>query len=204
MSVPTEPSVYGEIVSLARVRKSALEVLQTWVPAYLAEVERQDSLPQGSLPQPRSWSMPPDVLALPGNLTPTVMVAPPVVDNVERLGKGEQRATIRLTIGAVIAAGPDLDETGMVLARYLTALLALVGQQRIEVSDRLAEPMSVESSLVQTERGAGLGMGSVNVGVSVPSMFTARGGPSEPPSNVYAEPDDHPVVEETAIEIERG
>ena len=57
MSITATRAEVGPMVTGGDVEAAVMVVLRDWLPAYLAEGERQHSLPPGEIPIPKGWAI---------------------------------------------------------------------------------------------------------------------------------------------------
>jgi len=207
--VSGEP-VFGPIVSGGAVRAAVLDTVRLWLPAYLAEVERQRGHTPGALGQPRSWRRPPDIWKVADQQSPAVMVLPPVWNGQpDREGgtRGSVQASWRVAVAVVVnVGGGDPDWSGEVAADYCAALWALLEQQG-SLGGVAADTRCVDldtALLTQADqRQRALAAGSVSAIVMTRDSLRRREGPVEVPADPYEDPGVWPVVETANVTVDK-
>ena len=202
-------AVFGPIIGGTQVRLAVLDTLQLWLPAYLAEVERQAGYEPGTLGQPRSWRRPPDVWKIGDQQSPAIMVLPPVwqqTPEVEGARRGQLHTTWRVAVAcAVSVGGADPDWSGQVVSDYLTAVWALLEQQA-SLGGFAEQTRCIDQDAALLQRGdqrqRSLAAGSVTASVTVRGALQRRDGPVDPPADPYVDPGDWPQVTDTDTEVE--
>src|SRR5215472_7746956 len=71
---PTQPSIFGRIVSTVDIEGWVLTTLRTWSSTYIGEMERQYGLAAGTLPRIRAWRTAPSMDKWPEDQLPCVVV----------------------------------------------------------------------------------------------------------------------------------
>jgi hypothetical protein len=123
-------TAYGRIVAGVDVELALLELIQTWLPDYLAEVCRQRERAPDDLPTPRAWVVSSDVEKMPEDQTPAVIVASPGMTDAPRAdGLGSYVARWRIGIAVHLSARGNALSLRLVRL-YIAAVRALVVQQQ--------------------------------------------------------------------------
>lgn len=178
----TRETAFGTLVAACDVEQALVAKAQTWLPDYLAEVERWRGFDVGTLPQPRSWVVSSEVERMPEDQTPAVLVASPGLTDPPRAdGRGIYVARWRVNVAVHLSAAGNV--YALRNARlYALALRALFAQQqdlddlvirRIEwVDERYDTLPSIDDRTVCTS--------VVEFAVEVADVTTRTAGPLAP------------------------
>lgn len=197
-------SFFGTIVTPTIVRDDVLTMLQTWLPTYIAEVERQRDLPERSIPMPRSWTMPPDVMMMGDHVSPTVMVLPPTLQSTDRAGDGRVSGWWEVVVGVGINAGREVEGTARLIGDYLGAIMAVVEQQRPSTAEAKLNVLSQDATVAVAQQSRAVAMGTVTAQMYVRSLYSRRLGPPEPPENPYDILPPRPTVASANVVVEKS
>lgn len=125
----TGTAVFGPIVTGGDVEGWTLDLLQTWLSTYLAEVERQHGYSGHDLPRPKGWALGPTFDKWPEDQLPGVLIAsrgvpvPPLRD-----GDGSYRARWLVEPGVVCSARTQAESHTLAML-YGAAVRALMVQR---------------------------------------------------------------------------
>lgn len=189
----TDPDVFGDIIDADTIEQAVRDTLQAWLPAHLAHQERRKGLPQGTLPQPRSWPTVSEFdLEAHEQLPAVVIVSQGSTGTPERNPKGEYRKTWRFEIAAVIGDKTER-EARKLGALYLAAIIgALVQNQTLGgVAESCRNVGPDDHAFGTTERRAQRAIYGTAFEVTVKAAFNDRLGPATPPDDPY-HPDPFP------------
>jgi hypothetical protein len=201
-------SVYGQIITRKDVRMAALNHLQNWLPAYLAEIGDQQGLPRtgdGSIPAVRSYSGSGKGLSLnAGNQLPACVVicAGTVGGRTENHGNGDISAEFAVGIGFIVSA-TDWDATNDLLGYYTGAARALF-LQHPSLGGFAADTRWIDETFDELpfKDARTLAGGIVNLGVRVDWVVNSRAGLKEPPADPSADPGDFGQIHTADVIIE--
>lgn len=128
----TETNSFGNIVSVRRIERSVIKVLDKWFPTYLREVERQEEWDLPPLPAPKNYSRRNSFDMEEGELLPKiVVVSPGLYEPPEtREADGYYYAAWQVGVGVATAAHTE-EEAADKAALYAAASRAIVEQQLI-------------------------------------------------------------------------
>jgi hypothetical protein len=93
---------FGRLVSGAQVEDAAETTLQTWLPTYLAEMERQLGVESGSMPVPRAWERTNTWNQHLATQTPVIVLVSGGLAGKPELRNGSYRAAWSLGLAAVV------------------------------------------------------------------------------------------------------
>jgi hypothetical protein len=125
-------SIFKNIQSMGAAEEDWTAHLRTWLPTYLAEVERQNGILEGTYGRPRSWTNSPsnqfDVSMETQWPAILVMIAG-TTDTPKKEGDGTFRATLGLGI-ACLCQARGADMASRMAKDYGSAIRALVVQRK--------------------------------------------------------------------------
>ena len=126
-------SLFGPIVSADQVADAAVATLRTWMPYYVAELERRRPHEDGDPwpPEPRSYRAiaSASITGWPEHQLPAVVVVcPGLAARPERDGQGVYRATWQVGVGVIVSAR-DEAATDRLAGLYGAAARAVIAQQ---------------------------------------------------------------------------
>lgn len=190
---------FGVMVGPDTVGKALLGTLQSYLLAYVAEIERQDGLAPRTLPAPKSFQYAADLdERRPEHHTPSVWVLSPGLDNEPiRHAKGKHGATFDVMVGSFVT-DQGTEKTRVLSSRYCRALRGCLLREAVR---GLRDAGLGECGVTWTDETYNEGDTDQRrtIGVAV-SAFTvqvetvAQAGPSPfpagPPADPYAVPAD--------------
>lgn len=124
--------VFGTIFTPRKMEDALMVTLQTWMPTYLAEIERQTLRDSESLPHPQSWAnSTSEFNAIPGDeiMPLVVVICTGLAGEPERHGDGRYRAPWACGVG-VFTSGRDQDSSRGLAYDYGAAIRALIVQHQ--------------------------------------------------------------------------
>ena len=200
-------SVYGAITHGGLVEKAARDLLKPWMPAYLAEIERQLDRTPGSLPKPRSWTNMIDVDRWPEDQLPcVVLICPGTYSEPISEGDGEHRVTWELRVATVVSGKPDARERMLDNAKIYAAAVRTCVLQHPSLGG-FAQGVSWLGEAyddIPIDRSRTLASGEVAFAVQVDDVASAFDGPAEPPEDPLEDPGDWPTATEVpVVEVDR-
>lgn len=210
-------SIFEPIITRTQITEATRAVLEAWLPAYVAEIERQNGLDPEDLPVPTSfvtrtsfaqW----DVEAA----TPAILIVSPGIINPQILtsglrgepagdGQGRWRALWDLTVGAIVS-GEDPGEIQEKADLYAAAIRACLLQRQPlpDVDGRLRWTGEDYEGIPEVE-SLGVASARVRFECLIPNAVDAHAGPApgtEPPADPYDPPEDWPIVETTHLTVD--
>lgn len=199
-------TVFDHILTADVVEQHALETLQTWLPTYLREVERQTGRDPNTLPAVRSWKPVNIFERWPEDQLPAVLlVSPGLIGTPEKEGDGYYRARWSLGIGVVVSAR-DAATTNSLAKVYAAAVRATILQhQSLGGHSRGVGWVDEKYDDLPAEKGRTLAAGQNIFWVEYAQVVSTKGGPIQPvPPDDEPPPEDWPTVEtaDTTIESE--
>jgi|tagenome__1003787_1003787.scaffolds.fasta_scaffold20665158_4 hypothetical protein len=181
-ALDTRPSAFGALVAACHVETMIVEQLRKWLTTYLAEVDRAQGQPVGTLPAPRSYVVSSDPEKMPEDQTPTVMVVSPgMTDPPQADGQGRFTARWQVNVGVQLAARGNALALRLARLEALAIRAVLVQQQtydtlavrRIEwLGERYDELDSIDDRTVC--------VALVELAVEISDVTTRHAGPLEP------------------------
>lgn len=200
-------SIFGPIVTRIQIAAAVKETLSDWLPAYIAEIERQNELEPESLPMPRSYSTRTQVTKWGEDQTPAVVIVSPGLSGPpERDGSGIWRAPWGVAV-AVIAGG-NSQETVIENSSYYGAAVraCLLQRQPLPGVDGRVRWLDEDYTDIPESDSRSLAAARIELECLIPTAVDDMAGPSpdtEPPEDPYTEPADWPAAEETHLTITR-
>lgn len=200
-------SLVGELKHRGLVEAAALKTLKDWMPFYIAQMERETGRDPRQLPQIKSWVLRPDFEYWPEDLkTPAIVVVSPglVGDRPTKTGDGYYRATWSLGVAAVTEAS-DQDATNELAGVYGAAVRgALLQRRSLEGEMRITDWIDTDTDRIPSEKRRSIAAEMNLFTVEMEQIVSVAEGPrGEPPADPYADPGNWPVVETTAVEVDR-
>lgn len=194
-------SIYRPIITGADVQAAAMDTLQLWMPAYVAELERQTGREPRSVPLPKTWKHTTEKLQRwPEDQVPAVIVVSPGTEG-DPLVNGDGTYDVAFVLGVgVIVAARDQPSANDLVKLYAAAIRTLLVQH--------ASLGGFASGLVWSdEKYDGLPADYLSVGagaeltffVAVSGVMSEDGGPGDPPDDPYDDPGEWPTVETTEL-----
>lgn len=201
----TVSEVFGRMIDGAAVQTAALRTLQTWLPDYLREVERQADIPQGRLPAPRSWGI------AAGDVEKWFAQAPPAVlvrsDGAPRTTRGAQAygAEWELDVVVTVSASVQRRDAPLILAqRYGAAVRAALVQHGTLDGFAVGVDWTETNTADAMERRKVRAVVVESFIVHVADVVARFGGPIEPArGRPSPESPEWPTPERVEIEIQR-
>jgi hypothetical protein len=212
-------SLFGPIIASWNLEQAVLGTLRGWMPEYLAELERQNSLQQRTIPRPpapESYHGGTDLDTWTQDDLPEVIVVVKPDGRPEPAGSGEQAQAYRVEIGcqwlglgSALAEQPE-DEARAVASYLGTATLLLLQHPTLGgIAERIVLVEAPDVSTPDPEQKA-LAQVSTVFTVWVPSIIneslgpigdTPSGSPEYPgaPEEPWADP---PTVESVHLTVE--
>jgi hypothetical protein len=202
--------VFGRLVGAHHVENAVVNLLDTWVDEYLAQVERISSEEVNSIQRPRAVRVSSEQEKMPEDQTPALIVASPgLTDTPWTEGPDKYTARWDIEVGLVVSA-KGITEYGspraLRLARmYALAVRAIVVQQvdadgvlfrRDWIDERYDTLDSIDDRTICLSR--------VRFSIEVPDTLTRSDGPLEPGTGPFPEPaPDWPVAIDADIEVQK-
>ena len=180
--------VYGRLLDTHQIEVAVTETLQVWMPAYIAEVERQRGLEPHAMPLPASWSKTNEFYKWNEDQLPAMIVVCPGLAPTEpkMKGDGSYHAWYRVGVAA-IAGGDDREATRRVAKLYVAAIRGSILQHQ-DLGDFGAEGIrwtNERNAEIPDDAGRTLGSGLATFDVEVKDVANARMGPLDPPDDPY-------------------
>lgn len=187
---------FGRIITRGDVERAALATLKLWMPAYLAELERQQGRDPESLPRVRRWFILDELADVPVGGGPTIAIVSPGLagDRPNAGNDGKYDARFRLGVGIFLGARDQ--EASHDLAGIYVAAIRSILVQHPTLGDVAAGIEWLEESYDDLGTPAGsspredqLAAGRVLVAVTMREVVDPFAGPAEPPDDPYEVPD---------------
>jgi hypothetical protein len=204
--------IFGQFVSLADVEQAVIAQLQNWIPAYIAEVERQADLPPQTIPLPPdpvgSYRGGIDFDTWQAGLCPCLItVVAPLGEPEREFSDGTYLQMFEIQVAAILQM-EDEDTTrryaqyyGIAVANALLqhgSLGSFPNGNQVAVKSLLAAyptlafPNPDERRVIRTV---------VGVHSYIDGVLTEAAGPAVPPENPYAPPGGLPEVAAVAVTV---
>lgn len=200
----TVSEVYGPIPTRIQIADAAIEVLRAWLPAYLAEIERQQDLPAESLPRIRSFTTRTQTTKWAEDQTPAcVVVCPGLAGPPQRDGQGIWRSSWGLGV-AVVTSGNSQESVIANSGFYGAAVRAcLLQKQPLPKLDGRLGWLDEDYAEIPESQSRSLSAARIEFEVLIPHTVDDMAGPAGlPPENPYLPPDNWPVIKTTDLETE--
>lgn len=196
-------SVFGPIITGNDVEQATIETLKLWLPTYLQEMERRNSLDPGSLPTIGFWDT---INAFPGTdeVQPPAgfVVSPGLADKPEQHGDGRIDAWWRIGVAVVISAG-ERRATNELAKLYGAALFTLLAQRSsLGGFASSVELVSLAYDDVPTDYLPVGATAQIECDVLVAAIANAWEGPSEPATGPGDVPPDPVTVTAAELDIQ--
>lgn len=199
----TVSEIFEGIPTRIQIAEAARDQLKLWLPAYLAEIERQQGLPAESLPRIRSFTTRTQTTKWAENQTPAcVIVCPGLSGPPARDGAGVWRSSWGLGV-AVVTSGNSQESVIQNSSYYGAAVRAcLLQQQPLPGLDGRIGWLDEDYAEVPESQSRSLAAARVEFQVLIPHMVCDMAGPVLPPDDPYLPPDNWPTVSDTNLETE--
>lgn len=196
-------SVYGTILSGAQVEQAAIDHLQAWMPAYIAELERQHGRAPRSMTLPRAWKRSNEDFDVwpEAQLPAVILISPGFAGAPTKEGDGTYTATYGLAIGVLLNA--DKQQTANDNVKLYAAAISAAMVQHPSLG-------GVATGLLWTDLGyADVPTNYLKIGaaarlsfeVQVRGILNASKGPSAPPVDPYQDAGNRPTVLTTDLTL---
>lgn len=198
-------SIFQRVVTGDDVERWIVETLRTWSGTYLAELERQHSIPAGTLARPRAWVTTSSFDKFPEDQLPAVMVVS-VGLSENPLRNGDRfRARWEVHVACICSARRP-DEAHRLAMLYLAAHRAILVQRPslggrargVDWLDEDYEPIPFDDT-------RSLAGGEAVFSVEVDDVVSTNAGPVTPDEPLDPETDpwpDWPIVETVDVSTE--
>lgn len=200
----TISETFGPIPTRIGIAAAARTVLSTWLPAYLAEIERQQNLDPESLPQIRSWTTRTEPTKWSEEQTPAcVIVCPGLSGPPERDGNGTWRS--RWGLGVAIITSGNSQESVIANSGYYGAAVraCLLQQQPLPNLDGRLSWLDEDYAEIPEGKSRSLAAARIEFEALIPVTADDMVGPmGNPPANPYLPPAAWPTVNTTNLETE--
>lgn len=121
-------SIFGNIVPGVLLENAVMEIIHSWMPTYLQELERQLGWERGRIPSPRYYTTRNEFDSFPEDKMPMcVVVSPGLADPPTREGDGTYSADWAIGVGFA-AQAKDADSSHAMATIYAAAGRALLLQ----------------------------------------------------------------------------
>lgn len=198
---------FGTVVTRIQIADAVKTVLQDWLPAYIAEIERQNDLTPQSLPMPRSYSTRTEVTKWGEEQTPAVVIVSPGLSGPPRRdGDGDWQAPWAIAVG-VITSGSSQESVIENSSFYGAAVRACL-LQRTPLPGVDGRLLWLDESYTDIPENDSRSLAAARIEFEclIPNAVGDMDGPApnvEPPEDPYTEPADWPTVETTHLTTTR-
>ena len=189
----------NSLIGRQNVEQATIAVLQEWLDEYLAEVEQQNGLEQGSTPRPpadSSYHGGLDFLTFMQEQMPEVIVACQAAGEAERLGSGDYNQVFELQVAAIVS-GQDEDTARLYADLYGAAVMGALLQTKNlgGIADRVRMVEFPRTEFIDPKLRQ-LAQSVQTLHVAVSQVVNDLAGPPSQPA-----PGPVPVVTSTNLEI---
>ena len=126
---PTQPSIFGRVVSGAAVENACMALIAKWISTYLAETERQEGIDAGTTQRPRSLVIASSLDKMPEDQLPAiVLISIGLAERPLKDGSGSYRGRWDMGVAAIASARTQ-QESHQMAQRYIASLRNLVIQR---------------------------------------------------------------------------
>ncbi len=200
-----EPYVgpFEPIVTRIQIANAAKQLLRSWLPAYIAEIERQNDLEPESLPMPRSYSTRTEVTKWGEDQTPAVVIVCPGLSGPpKRDGQGIWSTPWGLAV-AVITSG-KAQESVIANSSFYGAALRACLLQRGPLPGVDGRLFWLDEAYTDIPEGDSRSLAAARVEFEclIPAAVNDMAGPAPtvaPPEDPYAPPENWPAVNTTHL-----
>lgn len=188
--------LYGPLGHSGQITAAAKTHLQAWLPAYLAEMERQTGRDPQDLPIARAWRTAAEIDQWLSDVPPAVLIAcPGTLDTrmAERRAARNFRGyhadwDLRVAVIVEVGGTGDPDELAGIYGAAIRA--ALMQHPTLTDDIRVSAWTGEILDDVPSRQSQTLGMAINHFTVQTRGLLPTTGGPSEPPDDPYAVPPD--------------
>lgn len=193
----------GNIVSGVEVEEAVEDAIRTWLPTYLAEIERQTGRDPETLATFRSYTHQTEFDKWPEDQLPCcIIVSPGTEDSPGKEGNGQMRATWGFVVAMVVSAR-DQESTNRLVKHYAAAVRALLIQHKPVIAGSLTRGFDwvneAYDEMPPEEAGRTLAAARLAFTMEIDQVTSSRGGPRSVPADPYAAPDSNLTVQTTTI-----
>lgn len=168
---------FGQIVTAAQVEAAVISTLRTYLPHYLAEVERQSGA-EPAIATPRTYRVWTESDTWPSDQLPAVIVACPGTSDTRRTAGGYE-ADWDVRVGVIVRTS-DQASTRRLAGIYAAATRAVLVQRPALGGRALATVWTGEEIDSEPDSGQTWGLGTTRVVVTVPQVVDPDQGPTWP------------------------
>lgn len=199
-------SQFGPLVHSGKVEQAVKDTLETWMPTYLREVERQHDRELCSLPSPRSYrlvSESTDPVRWPEDQLPSlVILCPGFAEPPMHQGSGKYRVTYGVSIAAMVSA-KDQGATRL-LARLYGIAVAAIMLQKPSLNDFACGTSWIDERFddipSDTQRSIACALEAFTI--EADNIINTSQGPAAQSADCDEESPEWGVVEETIVDTE--
>lgn len=212
---PLVNTIYSQVVTLHDVEQAVISQLRTWIPACLAEVERQAGIAPGTIPSPpdaiNSFTGGIDFNTWSPALTPVLItVVQPVGEPEREYGNGTYLQTFEIQVATIVQEGDE--DTSRAVAQFYGAavMMALVQHGSLGTFSQTGNQVALKTVLAgyphtifpdPSPNARRVVRSEVTVHSLIDQVVTETAGPATPPSLPYQAPGDWPEVTTVATTV---
>jgi len=199
-------TLFGPLVHSGKVEKAVQDTLETWMPTYLREVERQHDKDQGVLPAPRSYrlvSETNDPVRWPEDQLPSVVImCPGFAEEPVHHGSGLYRVRYGVSVAAMVSAR-DQGATRQ-LARLYGIAVAAILLQKSSLDDFAAGVKWIDEAFddIPSETQRSLAVAVESFTVDVEGVVDSSQGPLTPDASEQETSPEWEQADEVIVDIE--
>jgi hypothetical protein len=182
MPTPATNPTFGTLFVPATIERAMLDLLKTWLPIYLAEVERQIGIEPCTIARPRFYATSVEADHMPGEQLPGIIAVSPGTSENPTREDGAWAAWFDCTIVALVMTPEEL--TTRELAGYFAAAIrgavlqhAGLGVDQVETTWWAGEEYQGEPG---DQRNRTRGAALVHFRVKVRDVISTETGPLDP------------------------
>lgn len=197
-------NVFGNIFTAPQLEAAFQAHLETWLPTYIAEIERQQDIPAHSIALPKFYGTSVEPEMHPGEAFPAVLVVSPgTAEAPMGEGDGKWAAWYQLTVVVLVMSSDEIAVRA--LAGYYSGAVRGAVLQHGSI-DGIADGVRWEGEEFQGEpgeqRNRTRGAALVHFRVRIAETIDTNGGLRTPPTDPYNDPADLPIVQTIEITAE--
>lgn len=197
-------NLFGPIVDGGQVEAAAKATLGEWMPAYLAEMERQTGRAPESLPMVRGWETAPEFDKWPETQLPCgIIICPGTADEPTEDGQQMHRAKWDLHVALVVSANTEANTLALSKVYAAAARATLRHHGTLGGFALRTKWVGEGYTDLPLDKRRSMASGEAVFVVEVDDVLDGNGGPSEPPADPYEDPGDWPDAETAEATVDQ-
>lgn len=194
---------FGRMLDGSVVEKAAIDTIDDYIAAYLAQAERDRGWTPGEIPTPNSYSTTNRFarVDLAAQTPAVIVVSPGLADDPVAEGSGEIRA--KWSLGFAVCVSANDQESVNELCKLYTSCIRTIILQKSSLGGLASGTTWIDETYddLPPEQQRTLAVGTGLFTVEVRNVVDWKLGPAAPPSDPTVDPGDQPVVEEVHIDV---